>query len=113
MFPYETTERFQRLRGYESRVISSQADIRFSTVGVLRKRVHWFHAPHLYDCTNGRRDITQEIPLSLCVISKLTKLLSFEGDTQIIKQTLFRSQSKQQPTVNPNDEAVDDRHLNE
>lgn len=30
----------------------------------------------------------QEIPLSQCVISKkLTKLLSFEGDTQIIKQT--------------------------
>lgn len=32
-------------------------------------------------------DIIQEIPLSQCVISELTKLLSLEGDTQIIKQT--------------------------
>lgn len=47
----------------------------------------------------------QEILLSQCVISELTKLLSLEGDTQIIKQTnrenekkcfIFWSQNKQQ-----------------
>jgi hypothetical protein len=65
-----------------SRVI--KADIRFQTVTVPRKRALISPFPLLYSGQCGRAGNST---VSLCVISKLTELLSFEGDTQIIKQT--------------------------